>query len=84
MSQPDGWSEFMTKEEIRELTGKRGQALQVAVLIEERIPHKVLRGRLLVSRFHVREWLEGRTPARVGVGINLAAAARPLPAKPSR
>lgn len=70
---PDGWSEFMTKDELRDMTGKRGQALQVACLVEQRIPHKELRGRLLVSRFHVREWLAGRTPARVGVGVNLAA-----------
>lgn len=80
MNQTPGWPEFMTPEELRDLTGKRGLAAQVAVLKAEGIPHKEMRNRLLVSRFHVREWLAGRPLPRASVGVNLAAASRPTTA----
>lgn len=59
-----GWQEFMTPEELRELTGRRSLSSQLAALKADRIPHRVMRNRLLVSRFHVREWLAGQLPAK--------------------
>jgi hypothetical protein len=73
MNAASEWSEFMTPDELRDLTGKRGQALQVQFLKAEGIPHKERRGRLLVSRVHVRDWLAGRPLPRASVGVNLAA-----------
>jgi hypothetical protein len=58
------WPEFMTPEELRDLTGRRALSGQIDALKADRIPHKLLRNRLLVSRFHVREWLAERLPAR--------------------
>ncbi len=60
------WQEFMTPEELRELTGRRSLSSQMDALKADRIPHRVMRNRLLVSRFHVREWLAGRVPNKVG------------------
>lgn len=68
--------EFLDADEVRELAGgKRNLADQQAVLTADGIPFK-LRDfasgpRILVSRYHVREWLSGRsiTPSR---GINLS------------
>ncbi len=62
------WQEFMTPEEIRELTGRRSLSNQMAALKADFIPHRVLRNRLLVSRFHVREWLAGRASAAFSTG----------------
>jgi hypothetical protein len=57
------WREFMTPEELRELTGRRSLSSQLDALRADRIPHRLMRNRLLVSRFHVREWLAGRLHA---------------------
>lgn len=65
------FTEFLTPEEIRDLTQARGLDAQVQVLEREGIPHKLMRRRLLVSRFHVREWLTGKAAPR-SKGINLA------------
>lgn len=48
------------------LTGCRSLSSQMDALKADRIPHRVMRNRLLVSRFHVREWLAGRVPNKVG------------------
>ena len=56
------WQEFMTSEELRELTGRRSPGRQAEALEAGHIPYKLLGNRLLVSRFHVREWLAGRLP----------------------
>ena len=60
------WREFMTPEELRDLTGRRSLSSQMDALKADRIPHRVMRNRLLVSRFHVREWLAGRLHAMAG------------------
>jgi hypothetical protein len=60
------WREFMTPEELRELTGRRSLSSQMDALRADHIPHRVMRNRLLVSRFHVREWLAGRLHAMAG------------------
>lgn len=66
------WQEFMTSAELRDLTGRRSLGSQADVLEAGHIPFKLLRDRLLVSRFHVREWLAGRLPSRAGEGAHLA------------
>lgn len=73
-AQPSGteWREFLTPEELRDLTGRRSLSSQLDALKADRIPHKLLRSRLLVSRFHVREWLADRLHAKVGGGAQLA------------
>ena len=64
--------EFLTPEELKDLTQARTSIKQQAMLTAEGIPFRVVRSRLLVSREHVRDWLRGvvRPPSR---GINLAA-----------
>lgn len=66
------WLEFLTPDELKDLTQVRGIVKQQAMLTAEGIPFRVVRTRLLVSREHVRDWLRGvvRPPSR---GINLAA-----------
>lgn len=62
----DAWSEFLTADELRDLTQARGLMAQQSMLAAEGIPNKVVKSRLLVSREHVRQWLRGvvRTPSR--------------------
>lgn len=64
--------EFLTPDELKDLTQARGTLKQQAMLTAEGIPFRVVRSRLLVSREHVRDWLRGavRPPSR---GINLDA-----------
>lgn len=58
-------NEFLSKEELQFLCGRRDAVSQEKALKEMGIPHRVVRGRVVVSRFHVREWLEGKTrPAK--------------------
>ena len=72
MKPASSWPEFLTPEELKDLTQARTSVKQQAMLIAEGIPFRVVRSRLLVSREHVRDWLRGvvRPPSR---GINLAA-----------
>lgn len=64
--------EFLTSDELKDLTQARGIVKQQAMLTAEGIPFRVVRSRLLVSREHVRDWLRGvvRPPSRA---INLDA-----------
>jgi hypothetical protein len=65
-------SEFLSPAEIRDLTGRARVDAQCECLTEFGVPFRLAGRRPLVSRFHVREWLSGRTvtPSR---GINLSA-----------
>lgn len=65
-------SEFLASNELRELTGYVHARQQAAWLSERGIPHKLEGRRVVLSRLHVRGWLEGR-PMVAGGGINLAA-----------
>jgi hypothetical protein len=65
-------SEFLSADELRDLTQRARRADQAAELTAMGIPHLEQRGRLLVSRFHVRERLAGHTMAQ-GQGINWSA-----------
>jgi len=54
--------EFLSPAEVKALAGGRSRTQdQVDVLTEMSIPHKVVRKRVVVSRYHVREWLSGKT-----------------------
>ena len=64
-------TEFLRPEELRELAGSAGGEAQCAALDMLGVPYRRVNRRVLVSRYHVREWLSGRavTPSR---GVNLA------------
>lgn len=64
--------EFLDKAELRALTGKAQVGTQERWLQAQGIPNRRDGARLIVSRFHVRSWLEGREVPR-GSGINWAA-----------
>ncbi len=53
-------SEFLSKEELKQLTGYARGKQQAARLHAEGIPHQVRGSRVIVSRVHAREWLEGK------------------------
>jgi hypothetical protein len=64
-------SEFLNKEELRELTGAARAAAQARWLAEKGVAHRRDGSRVIVSRFHVRQWLEGKHVASGG-GVNWA------------
>jgi hypothetical protein len=53
-------SEFLSPQEVRQLAGKIDLPRQDEALRLLGIPHRVSGRRMLVSRYHVREWLSGR------------------------
>lgn len=63
--------ELLSPSEIRTLTGTANLDEQERVLTTDGIPYRRRGKRILVSRFHTREWLAGRTvtPSR---GVNLS------------
>lgn len=58
-------SEFLTTDELRDLTQRARRDAQVKELQVLGIPHLVQRGRVLVSRVHVRERIAGNTPQAI-------------------
>lgn len=57
-------SELLRPAEVRDICGGAARlADQVRILEEQRVPHKVVGRRVLVSRHHLREWLAGRIVA---------------------
>lgn len=58
--------EFLDSADVKALTGETSPERQVAVLGLRGIPHQVVGRRVLVSRYHVRQWLTGAplTPTR--------------------
>lgn len=65
-------SEFLSATEVKDLTGEAKADAQEVELKKQGLPFKRRGSRLLVSRFHTREWLSGR-PVAPSRGINLAA-----------
>jgi hypothetical protein len=63
--------EFLRPAEVRELTGATNADEQERILRRDGIPHRRREKRILVSRFHTREWLAGKAvaPSR---GFNFA------------
>jgi hypothetical protein len=57
-------NELMSPAEVKRLAGGLARVCdQVKVLEELGIPHKVVGKHVAVSRYHVREWLAGKTVA---------------------
>lgn len=54
-------SEFLCPEDIRFMTDRARFGAQCERLTELGVPYRLVGRRVLVSRFHVREWLAGRT-----------------------
>lgn len=67
-------SEFLEPEELKDLTGCAPASKQDEWLTEHGIPHRVdlKRKRVIISREHVRAWLEGR-PLHSSKGPNWSA-----------
>ena len=74
-------TELYDDDELVRLTDCKRAADQAAWLAERGIPHRKEGRRVLVSRVHVREWLEGRNIV-VSEGPNWAALNAPR--KPAR
>lgn len=74
-------TELYDDDELVRLTACKRAADQAAWLAERGIPHRKEGRRVLVSRVHVREWLEGRNIV-VSEGPNWAALNAPR--KPAR
>lgn len=64
--------EFLSPDEVQRLTGQRSRAKQATWLKSEGIPARQDGSRMIVSRVHVRSWLEGR-PVVSSNGPNWAA-----------
>lgn len=56
-------SEFLTPDDLRDLTHRHRKEAQAKALEAAGIPFRWLAGRIIVSRHHAREWLAGRTVA---------------------
>lgn len=64
-------SEFLSKVELRDLTDCARAGQQAEWLKAKGIPFHQDGRRIIASRFHVRQWLEGVTVVRSS-GLNLA------------
>jgi hypothetical protein len=62
-------SEFLSKDELRQLTGAARAGGQAQWLADKGLAHRRDGTRVIVSRYHVRQWLEGRSSPASG-GIN--------------
>ena len=56
-------NEFLTPDELRDLTQRARREAQARALQEAGIPFRQVAARLIVSRHHAREWLAGRIVA---------------------
>ena len=65
-------SEYLSPVELHDFTGYARHGQQGVWLVEHGVPHRLDGKRVILSRIHAREWLEGRTVARSN-GLNLAA-----------
>lgn len=52
-------SEFLSAAELADLTDYKVRDKQIAALTEAGIPFRLLAGRPIVSRAHVRDWIAG-------------------------
>lgn len=65
-------SEYLTPQELHQVTGYARTSGQADWLKANGIPCKLVGARLIVSREHVRSWLEGK-PVLARGGMNIAA-----------
>ena len=56
----DDVTEYLSSQELHQLTGYARSGQQADWLKEQGIPHRQDGGRLIVSRIHVQAWLEGK------------------------
>lgn len=63
-------AEFLSKSEIESLTGYKRCTEQAEWLVHMGLPHKTVGSRVILSRLHVRMWLEGK-PIRQSAGPRL-------------
>ncbi len=64
--------EYLSNEELRSLTGSAQNKRRAQWLTQHGIPHRQDGNRIVVSRIHVRNWLEGKKNTSHN-GMNLAA-----------
>lgn len=64
--------EYLAPLELRVLTGRTFVAGQTTWLLQWGIPHKVDGRRVIVSREHIRDWLQGHAVVHSN-GLNLGA-----------
>lgn len=55
--------ELLLDGEIERLTGRKQPAAQVRALKRKGLPARLEAGKAIVSRHHMRQWLEGAKPA---------------------
>ncbi len=65
-------SEYLSTQELHQLTGYARAGQQGKWLADNRIPFKQVGTRIIASRVHVQSWLEGK-PTATRAGLNLAA-----------
>lgn len=65
-------TEYLTHQELHQVTGYARAGQQAEWLKSKAIPYKLEDKRLIVSREHVRSWLEGK-PVLARGGLNIAA-----------
>lgn len=63
--------EFLEPPELHGLTGYARSNQQAAWLKEQGIPHRIDGRRVIVSREHVRAWLEGRNIVSSGLNLGM-------------
>lgn len=66
-------SEFLNSADLHTLTGYARAAEQAKWLQERGVPHKRDGKRVIVTRYHSRAWLEGRSAGRAPNEPNLGA-----------
>ena len=64
--------EYLSQQELHTLTGYARATSQASWMTERGVPHRLDGRRVIVSRVHVQQWLEGRTMASSS-GLKLAA-----------
>ena len=65
-------TEYLTVPDLHTLTGYARPTSQASWLVQHGIPHRVDGRRIIVSRVHVQNWLEGK-PSVSFAGVNLEA-----------
>ena len=64
-------TEYLSQSELYQLTGYVRGTSQSSWLKDRALPHQTDGQRVIISRTHVKDWLEGR--AVISTGLNLAA-----------
>ena len=65
--------ELLSADELVDLTDYSQAGKQAAWLAEQKIPHRIDGRRVIVSRVHLRAWLEGHTAGVASSGPKFSA-----------